>query len=97
MLDEVASRVTPQTHLTVPIPLFPFSLPLPLSALSGPQLTVASRRGYDLDVSMFERLASHPAYPIVQLSHQRRMRPDIADLIRLEVGGSHVTEVTASA
>jgi superfamily I DNA and/or RNA helicase len=53
------------------------------------QLTAVSGRGYNLDISLFERLATHPNSPIassiVQLKQQRRMRPEIADLIRLEV------------
>ena len=48
-------------------------------------LSVDSRRGYNLDVSLFERLASaapRPAVPLVTLSTQRRMRPAIANLVR---------------
>jgi hypothetical protein len=56
------------------------------------QLTAASRAGFNLDLSMFERLATpcngrrQRNGNVVQLQQQRRMRPDIADLIRLEVG-----------
>ncbi len=39
------------------------------------------RRGYDLDVSLFERLA-RSGFPVARLSQQRRMRTAIADLIR---------------
>lgn len=56
------------------------------------ELTVVSGRGYDLDLSLFERLTTHEeqklggrAPHLVQLKEQRWMRPEIADLIRLEV------------
>lgn len=46
-------------------------------------LAVDSRRGYNLDMSLFERLADVSRYENVhQLLTQRRMRPAIADLIR---------------
>jgi len=47
------------------------------------ELSVAGRRGYNLDVSLFERLADVVGYTNVHaLSTQRRMRPAIASLIR---------------
>ena len=49
------------------------------------QLTKASGRKYDLDESMFERLALSGSFPVVCLKEQRRMRPSIADVIRLEI------------
>ena len=48
-------------------------------------LSVESRKGLDLDISLFERLAAAPEprpVPVVTLSTQRRMRPSIAELIR---------------
>jgi hypothetical protein len=41
-------------------------------------LEASSGRGYDLDVSAFERLASSGTIPVVTLQEQRRMRPDIS-------------------
>ena len=43
---------------------------------------------YHLDVSMFERLVidkdnGGPKYPCVTLSHQRRMRPEISEIVRI--------------
>ena len=40
-----------------------------------------SRRGYDLDVSFFERLVVQ-GHPVATLQQQRRMRPSISSLIR---------------
>jgi hypothetical protein len=66
--------------------------------LSEYTLSIDSRSGYDLDVSLFERLvnenekekalalrpgSSPPSTTLVTLDTQRRMRPDIADLVRL--------------
>eukprot|EP00878_Enallax_costatus_P024998 GHUV01026715.1.p1 GENE.GHUV01026715.1~~GHUV01026715.1.p1 ORF type:complete len:430 (+),score=88.69 GHUV01026715.1:146-1435(+) len=48
-------------------------------------LEAASGKGYDLDVSLFERLARTPGFPVVTLEQQRRMRPDISRLIRAPV------------
>ncbi|KAF6248733.1 AAA domain-containing protein [Scenedesmus sp. NREL 46B-D3] len=48
-------------------------------------LEAASGRGYDLDVSAFERLASSGSIPVVTLQEQRRMRPDISRLIRAPI------------
>lgn len=42
---------------------------------------VESRRGYNLDMSFFERLVSQ-GHPVVTLQQQRRMRPSISALIR---------------
>ncbi|CAM9107878.1 unnamed protein product, partial [Hapterophycus canaliculatus] len=46
------------------------------------RLTKESRNGFDLDVSMFERLVEERRVPVHDLATQRRMRPEIADLIR---------------
>ncbi|CAM9306733.1 unnamed protein product [Pylaiella littoralis] len=46
------------------------------------RLTKESRKGFDLDVSMFERLVEEHRVRVHDLATQRRMRPDIADLIR---------------
>lgn len=48
-------------------------------------LTVDSNQGYNLDVSLFERLSQGNLVPIVKLSTQRRMHPEIADLARLSL------------
>eukprot|EP00961_Rhodomonas_salina_P036444 489781-Rhodomonas_salina.1 len=40
------------------------------------------RHEYNLDMSLFERLVSQVAMPFETLQTQRRMRPEIADLIR---------------
>ncbi|WIA41120.1 hypothetical protein OEZ86_004748 [Tetradesmus obliquus] len=48
-------------------------------------LEAASGRGYNLDVSAFERLASSGSIPVVTLQEQRRMRPDISRLIRAPI------------
>jgi hypothetical protein len=45
-------------------------------------LEAASGRGYDLDVSAFERLAGSGTMPVVTLQEQRRMRPDISRYVR---------------
>lgn len=47
-------------------------------------LTVASGRGYDLDLSLFERLQGQ-GFPVASLVLQRRMQPDISALIRATV------------
>lgn len=44
-------------------------------------LQTESRKGYDLDRSLFERLVKD-GFPMVTLELQRRMRPCIANLIR---------------
>lgn len=44
-----------------------------------------SGKGYNLDISLFERLARERNVPIVRLSEQRRMHPKIADLARLSI------------
>eukprot|EP00904_Undaria_pinnatifida_P008335 jgi/Undpi1/4631/HiC_scaffold_18.g07985.m1 len=46
------------------------------------RLTKESRKGYNLDVSMFERLVEEGRVKVHDLATQRRMRPEIADLIR---------------
>ena len=48
------------------------------------ELTVESRRGYDLDRSLFERL-QRQGFPVATLAAQRRMRPAISALIRAPV------------
>ena len=47
-------------------------------------LSIESRTAYNLDVSLFERLAEYTKgnFPITALSKQWRMRPEIADLAR---------------
>ncbi len=47
-------------------------------------LTVASGRGYDLDLSLFERL-QRQGFPVASLVLQRRMQPDISALIRASI------------
>lgn len=44
-------------------------------------LQTESRKGYDLDRSLFERLVKD-GFPMVTLELQRRMRPSIASLVR---------------
>ncbi|GJP50063.1 hypothetical protein CLOM_g9207 [Closterium sp. NIES-68] len=46
------------------------------------ELSKDSYKGFDLDVSLFERLALSKQIPVFTLATQRRMRPEIADLIR---------------
>ncbi|KDO27432.1 hypothetical protein SPRG_07020 [Saprolegnia parasitica CBS 223.65] len=46
-------------------------------------LSYQSQRGYDLDISMFERLVETAHGGLVTLHTQRRMAPDICDLIRI--------------
>lgn len=46
-------------------------------------LSKESGQGFNLDLSLFERLVLDQQFPIVTLSTQRRMRPQIADLLRL--------------
>ncbi|CAI5945983.1 unnamed protein product, partial [Closterium sp. NIES-64] len=46
------------------------------------ELSKDSQKGFDLDVSLFERLALSKQIPIYTLATQRRMRPEIANLIR---------------
>lgn len=56
--------------------------------VEGYELKVESGRGYNLDLSLFERLAlgveagAMPQLSMVTLRQQWRMRPEIADLIR---------------
>ncbi|OQR83744.1 hypothetical protein ACHHYP_14331 [Achlya hypogyna] len=45
-------------------------------------LSYESKRGHDLDMSMFERLVGTAHSGLVTLHTQRRMAPDICDLIR---------------
>jgi hypothetical protein len=47
------------------------------------QLRKESGSGIDFDVSLFERLALQLNFPVLSLTEQRRMRPEICDLIRL--------------
>ena len=42
-----------------------------------------ANRGVDFDVSLFERMALQPDFPVVTLEVQHRMRPAISRLIRL--------------
>jgi hypothetical protein len=42
-----------------------------------------SGQGINFDTSLFERLATQRGFPIITLNEQRRMRPEICDLIRL--------------
>eukprot|EP00898_Chlorokybus_atmophyticus_P005655 jgi/Chlat1/6090/Chrsp40S05670 len=46
------------------------------------ELSVDSGRGYNLDLSLFERMVNQAGFATYTLSTQRRMRPQIADLIR---------------
>ncbi|CAI5528300.1 unnamed protein product [Closterium sp. Naga37s-1] len=46
------------------------------------ELSKDSHKGFDLDVSLFERLALSKQIPVYTLATQRRMRSEIADLIR---------------
>ncbi|CAI5485130.1 unnamed protein product [Closterium sp. Yama58-4] len=46
------------------------------------ELSKDSHKGFDLDVSLFERLALSKQIPVYTLATQHRMRPEIADLIR---------------
>lgn len=49
------------------------------------ELSVASRRGYNLDVSLFERLIADVNFPVHTLTTQRRMAPAISNLVRQTV------------
>ncbi|GAQ90342.1 NF-X1 zinc finger and helicase domain protein [Klebsormidium nitens] len=49
------------------------------------ELSVASRRGYNLDVSLFERLIADVNFPVYTLTTQRRMAPAISNLVRQTV------------
>ncbi|CAI5462650.1 unnamed protein product [Closterium sp. Yama58-4] len=49
------------------------------------ELSKDSHKGFDLDVSLFERLALSRRIPVYTLATQRRMRPEIADLIRCTI------------
>jgi hypothetical protein len=42
------------------------------------ELQAMSGRRFDLDISLFERLARTPTFPRATLATQRRMRPDIS-------------------
>lgn len=42
-----------------------------------------SKKGYDFDVSLFERLVVSGSFPISVLNIQHRMRPEISEIIRL--------------
>lgn len=48
------------------------------------KLTVASKNGYDLDLSLFERLQQQ-GFPVASLVSQRRMQPTISALIKASV------------
>jgi len=43
---------------------------------------------YKFDISLFERLINNK-YPVKSLSHQRRMRPEFADFVRLIYGNNY--------
>lgn len=45
-------------------------------------LAADSGRGYNLDVSLFERLVKQRSVPVHALAEQHRMRPEISQLIR---------------
>ncbi|CAI5537654.1 unnamed protein product [Closterium sp. Naga37s-1] len=49
------------------------------------ELSKDSHKGFDLDVSLFERLALSRQIPVYTLATQRRMRPEIADLVRYTI------------
>eukprot|EP00798_Chlamydomonas_sp_ICE-L_P006218 gene6218-2834_t len=42
------------------------------------ELQAMSNRGFDLDLSMFERLVTQSGFPVASLVQQRRMRPQIS-------------------
>ncbi len=44
-----------------------------------------SGRGYNLDLSLFERLVEQSDFPVVTLQQQHRMRPEISQLIRAPI------------
>lgn len=46
------------------------------------ELSVASRKGYDLNMSLFERLVEHSRLPHATLGVQHRMHPQISALIK---------------
>lgn len=46
---------------------------------------MASNRGYDLDKSLFERLAFEKRVDVIMLDTQRRMRPEISNLIKTTI------------
>ncbi|CAI6006279.1 unnamed protein product [Closterium sp. NIES-64] len=48
-------------------------------------LSKDSHRGFDLDISLFECLALSRQIPVYTLATHRRMRPEIADLIRYTI------------
>lgn len=54
--------------------------------LDNYELEVASKRGHDLNCSLFERLVKSK-FPFSQLKTQHRMRPEISDVIRMTYPG----------
>jgi superfamily I DNA and/or RNA helicase len=52
------------------------------SLLQTHELSMASGKGYNLDLSLFERLVEQRDFPVVTLEEQHRMRPEISALIR---------------
>lgn len=62
-----------------------YSLPFPALPAGLPQtyqLSVDSGQGYNLDLSLFERLVRQRSFPVHSLAEQHRMRPAISALIR---------------
>ncbi|GAB4814482.1 hypothetical protein N2152v2_001528 [Parachlorella kessleri] len=49
------------------------------------ELSMDSDRGYNLDLSLFERLVEQSDFPVVTLQQQHRMRPEISQLIRAPI------------
>lgn len=46
------------------------------------ELSIDSKRSFNLDLSLFERLVRQNSFPVATLALQHRMRPAISDLIR---------------
>jgi DNA replication protein DnaC len=50
--------------------------------LESYELQKDSCRGFDLDVSLFERMATSNRFPLLSLNIQHRMRPEISEIVR---------------
>ncbi|KAL4424087.1 hypothetical protein ABPG75_001388 [Micractinium tetrahymenae] len=48
-------------------------------------LSMDSGKGFNLDLSLFERLVRQQSFPVFSLAQQHRMRPDISRLIRATI------------
>lgn len=78
--SHVLSALTPQSKHCI---LIGDHLQLPPKAESY-KLTCSSKIGYNIDISLFERLILSKTLPSTMLAVQHRMRPEFSEIIRMQ-------------